>query len=346
MHFAFTEHQLLFRDSVRALLTRECSPSVVRAAWSEDVAGLIGPWASLAELGVLGGVLDERDGGLGLNDLDLVLVLEETGRAALPGPVVEHTAVALRLLESLGSDELKKQWLARAASGEALVALSLDAVPYVSHADAASLVILQRADALHAVPRADVRIAPQRSVDGSRRLCRVEFDAGPHTLLATGATALDAIALAFDRGTVGTAAQMIGLGQHMLDMTVEYVKTRQQFGQPIGSFQAIKHALANVMIALEMARPVVYRAAHSLTNVTAANERALHASMAKIYASDAALSAARAALQCHGAIGYSAEHDLHMWMKRAWSLSNAWGDTRFHRDRVGRLRIDAVETTA
>lgn len=346
MHFAFTEHQLLFRDSVRALLTRECSPSVVRAAWDETAVGVVGPWASLAELGVLGGVLDERDGGLGLNDLDLVLVLEETGRAALPGPIVEHTAVALRLLESLGSDELKKHWLARAASGEALIALSLDAVPNVSHADASSLLIVQRADALHAVPRADVRIIAQRSVDGSRRLCRVEFEADPDTLIATGSTALDAIARAFDRGTVGTAAQMIGLGQHMLDMTVEYVKTRRQFGQPIGSFQAIKHALANVMIALEMARPVLYRAAHSLTNVTAADERSLHASMAKIYASDAALSAARAALQCHGAIGYSAEHDLHMWMKRAWSLSNAWGDTRFHRDRVGRLRIDAAETTA
>jgi alkylation response protein AidB-like acyl-CoA dehydrogenase len=343
MQFAFTDHQLLFRDSVRALLTRECSPSVVRAAWSDTAVGLPGAWRSLAELGVTGGALAERHGGLDLSDLDLVLVLEETGRAALPAPIVEHAAVALRLLEALGSDSIAGDWLAKASRGELLVAVGLEGAPYVNYAEEADLLIVQRGDAVHLLRRADVQVCRQRSVDGSRRLYSLEFQSRADTLLANGAQAREAIALAFDRGAVGSAAQLIGLGQHMLDMTTEYVKTRQQFGQPIGSFQAVKHALANVMIALEMARPVVYRAAHSAGSATAADDRALHASMAKIYAGDAALLAARAALQCHGAIGYSAEHDLHMWMKRAWALSNAWGDTRWHRDRVGRLRIDIPE---
>jgi len=343
MHFAFTDHQLLFRDSVRALLSRECGPSAVRAAWNDAPLSALGAWRNLAELGVIGGTVSESNDGLGLTDLDLVLVLEETGRAALPAPIVEHAAVGLRLLESLGSDALKQQWLAKAAEGAAVIAVGFAGAPYVSHADDAALLIVQRGDELHALQRGDVQVRRQPSVDGSRRLYRVDAEPRPDTLLVDGPRAREAIALAFNRGAVGTAAQLIGLGQQMLDVTVEYVKTRQQFGQPIGSFQAIKHALANVMIAVEMARPVVYRAAHSLTTDASVDERAVHASMAKIYAGDAALLAARAALQCHGAIGYSAEHDLHMWMKRAWSLSSAWGDTRWHRDRVGRLRIDSVE---
>lgn len=343
MHFAFTEDQVLFRDSVRALLTRECSPTVVRAAWRDTPLRSLGVWNSLVELGVVGGVLDEAHGGLGLSDLDLVLVLEETGRAALPAPIVEHTAVALRLLEALGSDALKHKWLGKAARGDALIAVGLEGSPYVSHADEAALLIVQRGNELHAVLRDEVQVRRQRSVDGSRRLYSVVVESRPDTLIATGAFARDAVELAFDRGAVGSAAQLIGLGQHMLDMTTEYVKTRQQFGQPIGSFQAIKHALANVMIAIEMARPVVYRASYTIAHTSSTVDRPVHASMAKIYAGDAAMLSARAALQCHGAIGYSSEHDLHLWMKRAWALSNAWGDTRWHRDRVGRLRIDAAQ---
>jgi len=113
---------------------------------------------------------------------------------------------------------------------------------------------------------------------------------------------------------------------------VEYTKVRKQFGSPIGSFQAVKHHLANALLKLEFARPVVYRAAYSVAH--ADPSRALHVSMAKAYASDAALVCARASLQCHGAIGYSYEHDLHLWMKRAWALAAAWGDSAWHRAKV------------
>jgi alkylation response protein AidB-like acyl-CoA dehydrogenase len=138
---------------------------------------------------------------------------------------------------------------------------------------------------------------------------------------------------AADRGAWGAAAQLVGLGQRMLDLTVAYVSEREQFGVPIGSFQAVKHQLADALRDLAFARPAVYRAAHSLA--TRSPDRRRDVSMAKALASDAARGVGRAALQCHGAIGYTVEHDLHLYLKRTWALAVAWGDASWHRDRVG-----------
>ena len=131
---------------------------------------------------------------------------------------------------------------------------------------------------------------------------------------------------------MATAAELVGAGRQLVEVAVDYAKTRHQFGKPIGSFQAVKHHLADAHIALEMAAPAVYRAAYSLAHRDP--ERSLHASMAKALASEAALLAARKALQCHGAIGYAFENDLHLWMKRVWALASAWGDANEHRARV------------
>lgn len=136
-----------------------------------------------------------------------------------------------------------------------------------------------------------------------------------------------------DRLALGTAAQLVGLGQGMLDMTVAYVKEREQFGVPVGSFQAVKHHLANALKDLSFARPAVYRAAYSFATGATTVERDI--SMAKAMASDAASRTARVALQCHGAIGYTVEYDLHVLLKRTWALARAWGDASQHRDRVG-----------
>jgi len=138
--------------------------------------------------------------------------------------------------------------------------------------------------------------------------------------------------LAFDRGALGTAAVLVGLGQAMLDMTVGYVRERHQFGVPIGSFQAVKHHLADAALALEFARPTVWRAAWSVAHDEPT--RARDVSMAKAMASDAATLAGRKALQCHGAIGYTVEADLHLYLKRTWALARSWGDAAFHTDRV------------
>jgi alkylation response protein AidB-like acyl-CoA dehydrogenase len=151
-------------------------------------------------------------------------------------------------------------------------------------------------------------------------------------LIASGEHGWETVNRAFDRGALGTSAQLLGLADRMLVMSVAYATERQQFGVPIGSFQAVKHQLANVLLKLEFARPVVYRAAYSMAND--APDRSRDVSMARIYAAEAAHLAARAALQCHGAIGYTVEYDLHLFMKRTWALEASWGSTAWHRDRV------------
>ncbi len=321
MRFAFTEEQLAFRDAVRELLAKECPASVVREAWEPD-AGRVGrAWAALGEMGVFGVLADESVGGLGLGFVDLVLLLEETGYAALPEPIVEHAAVAMPLLTDAADAFL---------SGAETITAPFFHEPVVPYADRADFFVLVHDAGWFLVPRADVQLTPAESVDGARHLARVRWDPAGRVPLAEGAAA----AAAFDRGALGTAAQLVGLTRRMLDLTVEYAADRRQFGVPIGSFQAVKHHLADARIALEFARPLVYRAAWSLA--TGDPDAGVHVSMAKATASDAALLTVKQALQCHGAIGYSYEYDLHLFMKRAWALAAAWGDAALHRDRVGR----------
>jgi alkylation response protein AidB-like acyl-CoA dehydrogenase len=331
MRFAFSDEQQQFGAATREALARACPAAAVRAAWQDGPSRA--RWALLAELGVVGLSVPEAYGGLGLGELDLVLPLEEAGRAALPEPLVETTLVAAPLLVALGSDELKQRWLPALAAGRALVAVGLAGQSYVAHADSADLLLLVRGDdELHALEPAAVALRAAPSVDGARRLYSVEWEPTPATRVAAGEAARRALGEAFERGALGAAAQLCGLGRHLLDVTVEYVQVRRQFGQPVGAFQAVKHHLADALVGLELARPVVHRAAWSLARESP--ERATHVSMAKLYASTSALRAARAALQCHGAIGYSFEHDLHLWMKRAWALAAAWGDAAWHRARV------------
>ena len=173
----------------------------------------------------------------------------------------------------------------------------------------------------------------RRSVDRSRRAGRVTTPAGDGVVLA-GADA----GLAFDRGALGTAAQLVGVAARLIEVTVDYAKNRHQFGVPIGSYQAVKHHLANALLKLEYARPCVYRAAYAVAHLEP--DRSVQVSLAKAYANDAASLAARVALQCHGAIGYTFEYDLHLWMKRVWALRLAWGDTAFHRNRIATAVVD------
>ena len=317
MRFAFTDDQLAFRDAVRDLLANECPPSAVRAAWENDDGRSGATWGALAEMGVLGALAPEAAGGLGLTVLDVVLIIEEAGYAALPEPLVEHALVAVPVLDDP----------ARAAAGEITVTAALGD-PYVLYGESADAVVVDDDDLLYVVERADALLTPSAGVDGSRRLAWVEWD--PTSPIGDETTRH----AAFDRGALGTAALLVGLARRMLDLTVEYAKERTQFGVPIGSFQAVKHHLADSRIAIEFARPLVYRAAWSVTEGDP--NAATHVSMAKSLASDAATLTASQALQCHGAIGYSYEYDLHLFMKRAWALAASWGDAAWHRARVGR----------
>jgi alkylation response protein AidB-like acyl-CoA dehydrogenase len=330
MRFAFPPESLAIRDSVRALLARECTPARVRDAWTNADGRVPGLWAQLAALGLPGMLAPEEAGGLGLTELELVLVLEESGRFALPEPIVETAAVGVPLLRDADAREL----LQAVTSGEKVVAVGLAEAPFVAGADTADLVLMEQAGELHALERRAVTLERRESIDGARRLFQVKWQPSRATCLAYGDQAARLLRRARDRGAVASAAQLIGLARAMLTTTVDYVKARHQFGKPVGSFQAVKHHLADALIAIEMASPVVYRAAYSLSHGDA--RASTHASMAKAMASEAAELVARRALQCHGAIGYAFENDLHLWMKRAWALSAAWGDAASHRGQVAR----------
>ena len=317
MRFAFTDDQLAFRDAVRDLLAKECPPSVVRDAWTNETGRTTTAWTALGEMGVLGALVAEDHGGLGLSEIDVVLLAEETGRAALPEPFVEHALVGAPLLAT-----------DTAASGATTITAGDPLVPY---ADTATTIVRLGHESF-IVERVDATLEARRSVDHSRRLFDVVVSGSSRALEPSE------VSTAYWRGTLGFSAQLVGLGHHLLDTTAEYVIARHQFGAPIGSFQAIKHKLADVRIALEFAAPLVYRAAYSLTVADPAART--HGAMAMAAAADAATLAARHALQCHGAMGYSFEHDLHLWIKRVWALAAAWGDATWHRELVARAILD------
>jgi alkylation response protein AidB-like acyl-CoA dehydrogenase len=320
VRFAFTEDQLAFRDAVSELLEKECPPDVVRAAWQNGTGRSERAWAALGEMGVLGALAPEARGGLGLREIDVVLLAEATGRAALPEPFVEHALVAAPVVADL----------------PATVTAALGPGALVPYADSADAVLVEDDERLLLVAREALVLEARPSVDHSRHVAVVDWDSSRGGVTEIGGP--DALARAFDRGALGTAAQLLGLAQALLDTTVEYATERRQFGVPIGSQQAIKHKLADVRVGLEFARPLVARAASSLTHDEPGAP--IDVSMAKARAGDVATLAARHALQCHGAIGYSYEHDLHLWMKRVWALVASWGDSAWHRERVARAILD------
>lgn len=333
MKFRFTEDQRLFESTARELLTRCSGPDVVRRAYEQGI-GAPTAWKSLAEQGISGILLPESVGGLDLGLVDLILILEASGYAALPEPFVETVAVAGPLLADAGATELLAHWGSKIADGSARIGLGLAGQPYVEGADRADLLLLERGSALYAITPDQAFLTAQTSVDHARRLFTVQWSESSEYLVADGQIAARACDRAGLRATLGTAAQLIGLGARCVDLAVEYAKVRTQFGRPIGAFQAVQHKLVDAFAALAMARPVVYRAAWSLDQDDPDVD--LHVSMAKAQASDAASLCTRQALQCHGAIGYTTEYDLHLYMKRAWALSRAYGDSDHHRARIAR----------
>lgn len=307
MKFALDAEQRDFAASIDAALGAADVPAAVRSWAAGDTAPGRRVWERLSGLGVTALAVPEKYDGIGAHPVDLVVACERLGRWCVPGPVTESVAVAPILL---ADDERS----AALASGELIATVAVPpVVPWAVDADAAGLILLAAEGVVVDAVAGDVR----ESVDPSRRL---------FTVTAGGSQQAADVTRAFEFGALATAAQLVGAGQAMLDMTVEYAKQRSQFGRLIGSYQAIKHKLADVHIALELARPLLYGAALTLD--------IRDVSAAKAAASDAALLAARAALQTHGAIGYTAEHDLSQWLLRVQALRSAWGDPTFHRRRV------------
>jgi alkylation response protein AidB-like acyl-CoA dehydrogenase len=357
MDFAFSEHQDELRRGVRTVLDAECSPDQLREFETADEAARAGlvanRWGVLAELGAPALVVPESANGLGLGDIDLVGVLEEAGYACLPEPLLETAALAAPTLAALSPEPAAGAALAALVEDDAIFAVGgVDVTPsgiasptevsadgmlrtprVVGARDADVLMLACRDDEsgwqLHAVPAASCTADPTPALSATRDLATVHWPLSSDTLLAYGVAAEAAVSLLADRAAAGTAALLTGLADRMVTMTAAYAKDRHQFGKPIGSFQAVKHHLANARVALEFARPATYRAAWSLA--TAQPTLSHDASMAKAMASDAADVAARVALQVHGAIGYTWECDLHFFLKRTWALSRAWGEAATHR---------------
>ena len=290
-------------------------------------------WSALADMGVLGAVASESDGGLGLGLADVVLLAEESGRAALPEPMVDTRRGGSR---PAGRGRWPRRRRGRSGSRPATPGSS----PPCAGTNGSRVPPMPiwcwsaRVTRSSASPSATWEVEP--SVDRSRRLAR-RVAGEPDFRVGGLDPALDA---AFDRGATATAAQLVGVARHLIETTVAYAQERQQFGQPIGGFQAVKHHLADALLAVEFAAPVVYRAAWMLDGGEATASR--DASMAKAMAGDAAEQAARVALQVHGAIGFTFEYDLHLWMKRAWALAADWRDADWHRERVARVVLDGA----
>jgi alkylation response protein AidB-like acyl-CoA dehydrogenase len=317
---------LEFAAGVRRLFEQQCDAEALRAAWDSEDGRVPGLWKRLAEVGGTGLTLPEEYGGAGMDLTGALPMLIEAGRAALAEPLVE-TLTAAQVLASAGGP-LAAEWLPRVAEGSVVLAMAPGSAGFVSGAAFADLLLLGDGDGVWALPADAVSMQPLASVDKGVRLATVTWSRDD----AVARIDPEHARAAFNWAVVATAAQLVGLAEAMLEMAVGYAKQREQFGRPIGSFQAVKHQLADVYVATAFARPVVNRAAWSV--VQDLPTRGRDASHAKHAASVAAGRAARTALQVHGGIGYTFEHDLHMWLKRTWTLSAMWGNERFHKSRV------------
>ncbi|MFE9447664.1 acyl-CoA dehydrogenase family protein [Streptomyces sp. NPDC006739] len=311
MRFLLDTEQRAFADSLHAMLTAADTPSVVRDWNRGDHTGGRALWSRLAEAGVFALAVPETYDGLGAHPVELAVAFLELGRHAVPGPLVETVAAAVLLAGPGPSAERFLPGLAKGAT-MATVALGTHALD----GDAADLHLALTPEGLRLSPGPG---PVRRSLDPARRLTPL----APGGELLSPRPPVDR-ALAWAR--LATAAQALGVGLALLDRTVAYVGQRTQFGVPVGSFQAVKHRLADAKIALEFARPLLFGAALTLD--------AADVAAARLSACEAAYSTARTALQLHGAIGYTAEYDLSLWLTKARALRTAWGGPDECRDLV------------
>jgi alkylation response protein AidB-like acyl-CoA dehydrogenase len=327
-------------------------------------------WKKMADLGWMGLVIPEEYGGAGLNYVDLVLVMEEMGRVVLPSPFI-WTAMVAEALRRAGSDAQKKTLLPKIAAGN-LIATIAWLEPSASW-DAASIAVAARpvgadfildgvklfvndghvADCLLIAARTGdsgkegvtlfaleakrpgITIAPLKTMDQTRKLAEVKFSGVKTTaadMIGVVGKGWPVLASILDRGKVMIAAEMMGGAQKVLEMTVEYAKVRAQFGRPIGSFQAVQHKCANMMIDVEGAKSAVYYAAWAVSNDVA--DAPVAAAVAKAAASDAFRRVSAEGIQLHGGIGFTWDHDLHLYFKRAKSSEFTFGDATYNRELI------------
>jgi alkylation response protein AidB-like acyl-CoA dehydrogenase len=363
MELEFTAEQDELRDSVRAVLTRECPMSLVREVVEKGTPAEA-LWSQMVALGWPALTVPEEHGGLGFGMVELSVVLEELGRVTAPGPFFTTATQFLPMIAEAGSPEQQAQFLGPVASGDLTGTLALGredvtaapdggayrlhgVAPAVVDATAAEIVVVARIaggagdDAVGAfvVPSSVVSVTTIASFDPSRPVARVSFEnvsiAPDRVLGDPGPEAAAAIRRAIEVATAGLAVDIVGTCQTIFDVTLDYAKEREQFGVPIGSFQAIKHKFADMYIALERARATAYFAA--LTIAEDDERRSVAVSTAKAAAGDCAALLAKEGIQIHGGIGFTWEHDMHLWVRRVKSGSLLLGTATEHRARIADL---------
>jgi alkylation response protein AidB-like acyl-CoA dehydrogenase len=358
MDFGLSEEQLLLKDTVRRFLDGECPTTRVRTIMESESGHDPALWRALADLGVVGLAISTAHGGSGLELLDAALAAEELGWGATPGPFLACTMAATALAAS--DADTQHAWLPAIAAGRTVVTLALgeeggewDAerlttraeggklsgrkplVPYAAVADAI-LVAARDGDGpgLWLVERnaPGLSVTTLQTMDLTRRLAAVAFEKTPGRKIAAGRAAIDR---ARDAGLVLIAADAYGGSARCLDMTVKYALTREQFGQPIGAFQGVKHELANLATELEPALSLWWYAAHAFDHME--DRSARHAALAKAHLTDIYDRATRVATELHGGIGFTWEYDLHLWFRRATFDRAFLGDAQYHRMRAAEL---------
>jgi alkylation response protein AidB-like acyl-CoA dehydrogenase len=366
MDFSFTPDQTLLKNSARAFLDEHCKPATVRLLWEDPRGESEAMWKEMAQLGWLGLSLPEEHGGSGLGMVETAILLEELGRAAYPGPYWP-TMLAAAVIAEAGTDAQTRRWLPAIATGDARATIALldadldwspDAVTaradkahdgwqltglkrYVAWSHVAS-VLLVPARAPEGVTlflvdpaAAGLTSSPVQCMDPGTRWVNLTLDRVPvrgEDLLGAPGAAGPLLRRLLGRGGVGAAAEMLGAARRCLDMAVSYAKVREQFGQPIGSFQAIRHKCADMLLEVENSHSAVYYAAWALD--AAAEDAETAASIAKAYVGDASRKVCGDAIQVHGGIGFTWEFDLHMYFKRAKALEAQYGDADYHRELI------------
>jgi alkylation response protein AidB-like acyl-CoA dehydrogenase len=334
--FALTDEQRALQSTVRDFLGDRFPLSAVRGVY-DDPTGNGAPaelWKAFGEQGWLAVLVPEEHDGLGLELLDAVVLSRAFGAGVVPGPWL-GTVLAGEALRLAGSAEVQASWLPRLAVGEVRLAFTPDLSLPVEYALIADAIVAVSDNALVLLESADYAVEPVAVMDRSTRLGRVSVT-GPGTALGAGSPSV--VEDVLDRAAVLTAADLSGIARESLTRTVQYDKERVQFGRPVGTFQAIKHHLADLHVAVTMAEHGVLYAAHALDAGLPDAKQAV--SIAKSKASDTARDVTAAMIQYHGGIAYTWEHDAHFFFKRAKRQEYAYGSGAEHREKLAKLLVD------
>jgi len=364
MEFGLNESQQFLKESARKFFAGECPITEVRRLMETDTAFDENLWAKLVEQGYTGIIFPEEFGGVGLGILELIVLMEEAGRALLPGPFFSTVALAGSVLLATASADQRKKYLPLICRGElrATVAIAEAAgswdpadvqitavdgkltgeklfVPDAATADR-MIVVARNGVFLVETKAPGVQVKTMLGMDLTRKIYSVQFDNTPAEKLGD----TSGLSRGLDVATAALAAEMVGGMQRTLDLTVEYAKTRKQFGKPIGMFQAVQHQCADMYLETESSRSAAYYSAWALEEHTP--DAASASSIAKIYASDASRTVGNRGIQVHGGMGFTWENDIHLYYRRAKASETTLGDATFHRERLARLVIDAPAVSA